>query len=192
MPLDLTKETPSGAYSKGEPYRTISALELLATLISLMVFGDSFAPAGSRAQATVSLTEVGGFTDSQVSTSVAAKLSSTSFPLCAVAMELAAQLEKRQLRLSLECSPREVNHEAADLTNGLCGAFDPSLRIEVDLKSLPWCFLLQVLQEGQEFYAKEKTLRKRAHEEESREAQATGGAAFSRRKTEPLRTREPW
>ena len=75
---------------------------------------------------------ISGYTDSVVSKAVARKLSSVSFPLCAVAMELAAVSEKLSLDLSLKWCPREMNDEADALSNADTSGFDPALRIEVD------------------------------------------------------------
>ena len=176
----LTESTAPWAYCKGDPYKTIAALELLATLVALVTFRDKLQWLGTRSQAAVGLPELEGFTDSQVATRVASRMSSTSFPLCAVAMELSAQLERRQLRLSLEWSPREVNQEADDLTNEKFGAFHPEHRIAVDLNNLPWIYLPQAMREGQEFYAATRTIKSNEKDR------------ALRGKRRPLRETDPW
>ena len=71
---------------RGEPYRAISALELLATAVALALFGPRVGPR----RCAEGLVEVTGFTDSQVSSYVVNKGLSTSSPLCLAAMEVAA------------------------------------------------------------------------------------------------------
>ena len=40
--VTLTRSTAQWAFSRGEPFRTIAALELYATLVSTMAFGDAW------------------------------------------------------------------------------------------------------------------------------------------------------
>ena len=40
--VELTKQTAPWAYSRGEPFRSIAALELFATLLAVMVFGGDW------------------------------------------------------------------------------------------------------------------------------------------------------
>ena len=143
----MTVENAPWAFAKGEPYKVISALELLASTIALMVFGlPEVLPTPGMAKVAVT-----GDTDSQVSASVVARGASTSFPLCVVAMELAAQLEARASTLSLSWAPRYMNDEADALTNGRFEGFCPGKRISVTMESLPWLRLPELLREGQEF-----------------------------------------
>ena len=72
---------------------------------------------------------VTGHTDSMVSTHAVVRGLSTSYPLCVVAMELAAQLESRGAELQLHWAPRTHNQSADDLTNDKFEAFDLSKRI---------------------------------------------------------------
>ena len=57
----------------------------------------------------------------------------TAFPLCAVAMGLAAQLEERKAGLFPEWVPRAVNQEADRLADGRFEGFAKELRIEAAL-----------------------------------------------------------
>ena len=61
---------------------------------------------------------------------VARKGSSNTFPLCVVAMELAAQLEKANAWVYTEWTPRDLNVEADALTNEDFEGFDPKLKVE--------------------------------------------------------------
>ena len=175
----LDEITAPWAYSKGEPYRTISALELLATLVALLVFHKFLAQTSDKSYAKVGLSVVEGFTDSRVATHVAGHMSSTKFPLCVVAMELSAQLEDLKPSLSLEWAPREVNQEADDLTNEKFEAFSDRLRVPVVLKDLPWIYLPTALEQGMEFYG-QKT---------KAQARSTTDRKGKRR---PLRETDPW
>ena len=98
---------------EGAPARTISALELLATTLGLVLLSPS-----KLAQGTLGTVVVTGLTDSLVSSSVPTRGMSTKFPLCVVSMELAAQLEARGAELLLGWIPREVNAEADRLAHG--------------------------------------------------------------------------
>ena len=134
---------------------------------------------------------VTGLTDSQVSQNVVVRGLSTSFPFCCVAMELAVQLEKRAARLNLEWCPRELNQEADDLTNGKFEAFDPNKRVEVDLGTLPFVVLPDILAEGTAFYTNAMALRdlqKFAREQRGPLLRATE----MKRKPAALRVKEPW
>lgn len=42
LAVELSRESAPWAYSKGEPFRAIAALELYATLMSIVAFGDSW------------------------------------------------------------------------------------------------------------------------------------------------------
>jgi len=134
---------------------------------------------------------VTGLTDSQVSQNVVVRGLSTSFPFCCVAMELAVQLEKRAARLNLEWCPRELNQEADDLTNGKFEAFDPNKRVEVDLGTLPFVVLPDILAEGTAFYTNAMALRdlqQFAREQRGPLLRATE----MKRKPAALRVKEPW
>ena len=87
--IQLDEKNAPWAYHKGEPYKAIASLELLATTVAVLLFGPEAAlPANGTACACIT-----GHTDSMVSTHAVVRGMSTSFPLCVVAMELAAQFE---------------------------------------------------------------------------------------------------
>jgi hypothetical protein len=185
--FELTETQAPWAYSKGEPYKTISALELLATTVGMTIFEKDIL----NDMDGDSIVQVTGHTDSQVSSNVLARGMSTSFPLCCVVMELAARLEKARAHLDLEWAPRELNQEADDLSNSIMEGFDPALRTEVVLGDLGWLVLPQMLREGLEFYDQTRSLK----------ASLAPGPTDPRvrlpprkqsRKGERLRDREPW
>ena len=183
--VELTRENAPWAFCRGEPYRVVSALELLASTMAILLFGPKIAlPSGGTAVAVLT-----GHTDSMVSTHVVARGMSTSFPLCVVAMEMAAQLEARGTVLHLEWAPRTHNQEADDLTNEAFGAFNPRHRIHVeDWTKLPWLVLPTFLAKGMEFYSsiQEQKLKRK-------EAGEAGPVKEPKRSRESrLRVKEPW
>ena len=129
---------------------------------------------------------VTGFTDSQVAASVLRRGISTCFPICCVAMEMAAQLEARDAELVLEWTPREQNAEADALADGRCDGFAAERRVAADFSGMPWKVLPDLLREGAAFYdagrARDSACTS-AHEP---------GAPRKRRKEASLRAREPW
>ena len=76
----------------------------------------------------------------------------TKFPLCCVAMELAAQLEARGLDLSLEWIPRDANSEADLLADGDSSGFSDEHRVDADISKLGWYVLPGLLEEGTRFF----------------------------------------
>ena len=95
--VTLSEEAAPWAFCRGLPYRTISALELFGTLLGVLAF-QTAAPPDERASGTVQLT---GLTDSRVAANIISRGTTTAFPLCLVAMELAAQLQLWRAKLHL-------------------------------------------------------------------------------------------
>eukprot|EP00971_Amphidinium_carterae_P314373 6248563-Amphidinium_carterae.1 len=86
--VTLGKEDIPWAYTRGLPFRSISALELLATLFGVILFIERF---GMRqCGGTLSIT---AFTDSKVNAHVMDGLLTTKFPAFLVLIELADKLE---------------------------------------------------------------------------------------------------
>ena len=125
------QENAPWAFSKGKPYRTVAALELYATLVSLVVFSGNW-PQSSTGQMTISAS-----TDNAGNAQAMARLMSSKFPLVVVMAELAAQLRARGLRLDLAWVPRAQNEEADELTNREYGRFRMENRIPVEVERLP-------------------------------------------------------
>ena len=123
--------------------------------------------------------------DSQVASAVVSRGMSTSFPLCAVAMELSAQLEARGAELFLEWVPRGHNQEADRLADGRCEGFAPGLRVHADLRKIRWLVLNELLEAGAAFY-------RQAQDRKRRRGETNGGGTARPRKKLALRVREPW
>ncbi len=81
----LTASSAPWGYARGEPFRTIAALEAVGVLVALVAFQDFFT-AGSD-----TVYSVRGLTDNKGNRATISRLQSTKFPLCAVLMEVAAQ-----------------------------------------------------------------------------------------------------
>ena len=83
----LTRKTAPWAFSRGEPFRTIAALELFASLVSVLVFSPSWP------RSTTGTVVLSGLTDNAGNEAVLARLMSSKFPLVVILTELAAQLK---------------------------------------------------------------------------------------------------
>jgi len=174
--VELNKENAPWAFSRGEPFRVIAALELYATLLSVVLFGDAW-PRGSKG-----VVRLQGITDNLGNAYVMTKMMSTKFPLVVVLAELAAQLRSRSMALSVAWVPREQNDEADALTNGVFTAFDASRRIEVDPRRIKWLVLPKMLETAEQLY------------KHVQEVKAGGGPpkAAAARPAASFRQRQPW
>ncbi len=140
----LSSDSAPWAYARGEPYRSIAALEAVGVLVALVAFQDFFT-AGSDAVYTVR-----GLTDNKGNRATISRLQSTKFPLCAVLMEVAAQSEHLGIRLALDWVPHDWNAEADRLSNGDSQGFDPSRRVLVDWTTVQWRVLRWALDFGRQ------------------------------------------
>jgi hypothetical protein len=104
--VDLNKANAPWAFSRGEPFRTIASLELFATLLCIVTFGDAW-PEGARGEVVLQ-----GITDNLGNTFAVSKLMSSKFSLVVILAEVAAQLRSRSMVLSLGWTPRDQNEEA--------------------------------------------------------------------------------
>ena len=177
--LALTRRTAPWAFSRGEPFRTIAALELFASLVSLMVFGDSMR------EGTNGVLHLTGLTDNSGNVSALSRLMSSKFPLIVILTELAAQMRERRLELDLEWIPRNQNEEADAITNGKTGLFDPSKKIEVEVASLKFIVLNKMVEVADHLYEQVKTRR-------SEKIGSGLPVVVSRGKKRPLKESDPW
>jgi hypothetical protein len=177
--VELTPITAPWAVCKGMPFRTIAALELFASLLSvLFLVNDSH----KDHEAVLLLS---GATDNLGNESVLKRCMTTKFPLCIILMELASQMESKGLQLSLDWCRRDTKVEADSLTNGDYSLFNPSCRVEVDLVSVNWHVLSWLQSEAQSLYEQirqsKQSLAKQAKQEPSRKKKMIG-----------LRQSDPW
>ena len=176
----LTRESAPWAFSKGEPYRAIMALELFATTVAVALLGPNFL-APCPAQGSIVFPALA---DNLGSTYVVVRGVSSKFPLCLVTMELAARLEVFSARLDSAWVPRHLNQEADALSNFDDGGFNPELRVgTLEVDSVPLIVLPHMMKVAAEFY-----------KDSAREGLKRSVLQSSRgsRKKMKLRDRDPW
>ena len=122
----VTREEAPWAFAKGDPQRAIAALELLAVLFGVLLLIPA-EPGACKRKGSIEFS-VG--TDNQSNAQLTRKWITTKLPLALVAMELAAQLAKRNLELDLKWRRRDLNVEADALTNGKFEGFAGGLRAD--------------------------------------------------------------
>jgi hypothetical protein len=144
--VDLDRKSAPWAFARGEPFRTIASLELFATLLCVVVFGDDW-PAGASGEVVLQ-----GVTDNLGNSFAVSKLMTSKFPLVVILAEVAAQLRARSMVLRLGWAPRDQNEEADALTNNDFSAFDLGRRVSVDLSSIDWRVLPRMLEVAQDIY----------------------------------------
>ena len=181
----LTRKNAAWAFARGEPFRTIASLELLGALVGVMVLLPT--KLFDRAAGSTGLVTFGCATDNQGNSFLMDRLMTTKYPLGLILIELSHQLSQRRAALRAKWVPRLENEEADALTNADFRHFSKEHRIEVDLDSLPFGVLPQLLETG-ETYLKELDTLKAA------KAVTWNVAALKRRKIkgEALRDTQPW
>ena len=142
--VELNKKNAPWIFHKGEPFRLIASLELLATLLCLLVFDIRKEDPDETSKVTLG----GGSTDNMGNMYLIRKLMTTKYPLNVYLMEIAAQAEMRKLDLELSWVPRDQNTEADELSNLDFRNFDPSKRILVDLEKIPSLVLHDLMGPG--------------------------------------------
>ena len=168
-------------FEKGSrPALVIGTLEVLAALVALQLFKGEDPP-----QRKTRVLVVPTWTDNRGNGAASSRHVHT-FPSSALLMELASYMKRMALKVLVEWSHRTGNADADALANGDFSAFDISLRIPVDHRSLNWDILPRALEMG------------RLAERDSREA-GTSGPPPKRSKTQKkrkpedrLRLEDPW
>ena len=139
------------------------------------LFGDKAGHGGK-------LVKLSGKTDNKGNSHILAKLMTTSFPLCAVLMQLTTDLSARGVELDLEWIPRDENDLADALSNGRIEGMDPKLRRRFRLADLE--VFEEIRNAGEECY-RDIALRKATKKQED--------DIRPRRKPEDkLRNAQPW
>ena len=138
--VELTRKTAPWAYVKGEPFRSISSLELVAVLTAIMLFAPEAKWRSSRG-----LARIPAITDNLGNTYTLVRFMSCKFPLSIVVMELACQLDKFGVELDLGWAPRAQNQEADDLTNMKFEGFDESRRIHANFEEMKFMVLDELM-----------------------------------------------
>ena len=144
--VELTAVNAPWAFYRGLLFRTIAAWEAMATLVVVVAF-SVLMPRQSDAQIVMR-----SITDNKGNEGALTRLSSTKFPLSLISMELAAQLDRRGLRLEMQWAPREHNREADALSNGDSIGFVPGNRTVTNFDHIDWIVLDDMMHFGLEFF----------------------------------------
>ena len=178
--MTLDRRSAAWAYTKGEPFRSIAALELVAVLVAVKLFCGDTKPKHLRG--TMRMT---AFTDNVSNTYVTKKYLSSKFPLSVILLELAAQLKKVGLELDLCWVPRDQNTEADSLTNERFEGFKTENRIEKKFEELEWLVMGELMQKASELDAEVKFAKT------SKESKSTGSGPAKVKKGE-TKWKDPW
>ena len=166
---------------KGQAYRVISSLELFASLLCVMIFGEESAEA-----ATDAVLYIRGITDNRSNEALVVKNMTTKFPSYLVLLEFTEQLRRKGWTMELTWVRRDINQLADDLTNEKWDCFDPSLRFDVPLEQLSWI----VLQDG---YTHDLSLHRELEEVKlQRKRDNAGVHGIKKTVRKKLRLTQPW
>ena len=180
----LNRRNAPWAFARGEAFRTVASLELLGALVGLMVLCPAFPSADVVGTATLSCG-----TDNQGNSFLLDKCLTTKYPLGVVLMEVACQAALKGAVLRARWLPRLQNEEADALTNADFSHFDPALRIEVDLETLPFVVMPALFAEGDAYVAELGELKAA---EAKRIAEGGERHPGKRMKRDKLADRDPW
>ena len=180
----LTKKSAPWAFARGEPFRTIASLELLAALIGVMVLLPikDF----QRAGGSTGLVTIGCGTDNQGNSYLVDRLMTTKYPLGVILIELCHQVSLRNAALRARWLPRDQNEEADSLTNSDFRHFDLARRIDVDIEKLEFGVLTELLAKGEDYIEEVQRLKT--------VYKSTPESGFRKRKIkgEGLKDKDPW
>jgi hypothetical protein len=177
--FEVTAKDFPWAFCKKDPKRVIAALELLATIVCIMLFGRQGTFHGTLT----------GSTDNMSNTYAVKRLMSTCFPLTILLIELSDQLRTKGTALDLSWLQRDSNVPADDLTNLNFSKFSPANRIEVVPSELPFISLREIEVSSQQLYLQIGT-----EKEASRQAKLAGTITDRRKLSikQRLRWSQPW
>ena len=182
----LNRKNAPWAYLKGEPFRNIASLELVAVLVAAILFGDRVAKHTHRKRLTLTAS-----TDNLGNTFVLNHFMSCKYPLSIVVMELAyelaTQLRKFGLEVDLGWIPRGQNSEADSLTNSEFEGFDPNKRTLMDFEDLKLIVMNKLMEKAASLDEEVKLA------ESSKEAKGDRPEdSRSKRKRGERRWKDPW
>eukprot|EP00438_Fugacium_kawagutii_P036576 Skav211973 [mRNA] locus=scaffold1330:10293:11657:+ [translate_table: standard] len=177
--ITLDRKTAPWAYAKGEPFRSIAALELTAILVATILFGPEARLRNRRASMRLT-----ALTDNAGNSYVLKKYLSCKFPLSVVLLELACQLQRLELEMDLCWVPRGQNVLADDLTNDRFSDFDPAKRITVNFDELKFIVLRELMEKASELDT-EIALAKTSKE-------AKGDAPSIKKRRGETKWKDPW
>ena len=180
----FSRSSAPWAFVKGEPYRSIAALELTAVLIAVAII--LFSKFGSL-KGVFASGALPALTDSKVSARVIDKFLSSSFPLSVVLMEVSLQLHRMNARLMLRWIPREQNIQADALTNKVFHSFWEENRVHMDFEDIDFLILPKRMRAAQEVDAEVRV--KKSKRNSSAPLQ---GIPVRRRRKGETKWKDPW
>ena len=185
--VELSRRTAPWAYARGEPFRAIAALELLASLLCLKLLLPRARDMGLVSQGGA--LHLCGSTDNKGNRHILDRHMTSKFPAVAILMEIAAEEEKQNLMLDLHWIPRNQNEEADALTNSNFTDFSELNRIPLNFEKVEWIVLGDMIQAGLSLFGELDA----AKAEAAAAASAGSAPALGRRaRKRPLRETDPW
>ena len=178
--ITLDRKSAPWAYVKGEPFRSIASLELIAVLVAVVLFCK-----GKQNKKKRAIIRMTAYTDNVANTYVLRKFMSSKFPLSVILLELAAQLHEAGLELDLGWIPRDQNIPADSLTNERFEGFDPGERINIKFEDMEWLVLNDLMNKASEL-DKEVKLAKTPKENKSL------GSKETKVKKGETKWKDPW
>ncbi len=176
--ISLDINSAPWAFSKnGQPFRSIAALEALATLLAVKLFSP-WLHGDLRGSVTLK-----AYTDNQGNVAALGRLATTKYPLNCVIMELSTILESLNLTLDLRWLPREFNGEADQLSKGCFEGFADAHRVRVTADQLAWNVLPDLMKQGELFHREIVS---------AKAAAPAPPPARKKRRGERLRDVDPW
>ena len=185
--VSLNRINAPWAFARGEPFRVVASLELLAALIGVMVLCPE--DEWRREPESTGLVTIGCATDNQGNSFLLDRLMTTKYPLGLILIELSCQLAARRMALRADWVPRLQNEEADALTNSDFRHFSSVHRVEVDLAKVEFLVLDRLLASGEEYFEQVEAAKER---EKLRKQSAPNAATKRPRGDLPLRERDPW
>jgi hypothetical protein len=176
--LRLSRKSAPWAYMKGDPYRCIASLELVAVLVALVVFsrGAAWRQATGRLSITAS-------TDGQVNMHVMHLLQVSAFNH----LDRSGMSDKRfATRAGFGLDTALWNQEADDLTNEEFGKSDESRRLHVVFEEIRFKVMSDILTLAAEL-DQEIALAKT-----SKEAKGISNGRIEKRKRGETKWKDPW
>ena len=136
----ITKELHPWAFETGKPQQRIAAIEMYASLVLCKSMIDQLTQ-----EVTVSLF-LPLWTDNQGNAYSLLNASSKKWPCSAILMELMWLIHSHNMVLGAQHVYRELNQWADDLSNGQCGCFVHTNRLDQKQIESSWTLLPQLMQ----------------------------------------------
>lgn len=184
--MKLGRKTVPWAYLRGDPFRAIASLELLAVLVAVMLFIKDAPWRAGRRRALLT-----AYTDNMGNMHVLRRFGSSKYPLSIVAMELACQLEMAQVEMDLGWIPRKQNEEADSLTNLRFEDFNMCNRVDVKFEDFQFVLLDKLMAKAGEL---DDDLKLHKTSKDAKRASLTGAASGARAKQKKgeMKWKDPW